>query len=145
MLIVEDNEATSALVAAVLHRDFSTESAADGIEAIEKLKTRSYAAVVLDLRMPGSDGFDVLDFLRASSPDVLPRVVIMTASVARRDMERLRDYPVGATVTKPFEVDALLETVKRCAGEWDGPALGPVIYSSTGVILLIADLLRSQI
>ena len=142
VLIVDDNDATCVLVAAVLHRDFGTEIVTDGAEAIERLKTRTYAAVLLDLRMPNVDGFDVLDYLAANTPDLIRRVVVVTAAVSEREMQRVRRYGVHSVVTKPFEVDVLLDVVKRCTSEAGGHGLGPVIYSSTGMFLLLADLLR---
>lgn len=143
VLIVDDNEATCVLIAAVLHRDFTTDAAGDGADAIEKLKTRTYAAVLLDLRMPHVDGFDVLDYLRERAPEIMRCVIVVTAAVSNREMQRVRGYGVHAVVTKPFEVDVLLDVVKRCVGESGGHGLGPVIYSSTGMILLLADLLRN--
>jgi len=144
VLIVDDNDATCVLIAAVLHRDFATDVATDGTEAIEKLKTRSYDVVLLDLRMPNLDGFDVLDHLRANAPDLLRRVVIVTAAVSQREMDRVRGYGIHGIVAKPFEVDVLLEVVKSCAGEGGGRSFAPVICS-TGMILLIADLLRNYV
>ena len=145
VLIVDDNDATCVLVAAVLHRDFATEIASDGAEAIEKLKTRAYAAILLDLRMPNLDGFDVLDYIRANLPDLLQRVVILTASVSQREMQRVRDYSVHAVVTKPFEVDVLLDVVRRCTDGESGHGFAPGIYTSTGMILIFADLLRNYV
>lgn len=141
VLIVDDNDATCVLIAAVLHRDFDSEVATDGAEAIEKLKTRTYAAILLDLRMPNVDGFEVLDTISANAPDLMRRVVVVTAAVSEREMQRVRRYGVHAVVTKPFEVDVLLDVVKRCSAS-GGPSLGPVIYSGTGVLLLLAEMLR---
>lgn len=142
VLIVDDNDATCVLVAAVLHRDFATDVATDGAEAIDKLKTRTYAAMLLDLRMPNVDGFEVLAYIDANVPDLMHRVIILTAAVSEREMQRVRRYNVHSVITKPFEVDVLLDVVKRCSGQTDGPGLGPVFYSSTGMFLLLADLLR---
>ena len=141
VLLVDDNEATAALITALLQREFAIETATDGFAAIEQLKTREYAAILLDLRMPYLDGFGVLDHLREHAPDVVKRVLIVSAALGTREVERLRDYDVCAVIRKPFEVDLLLDSVKKCAG-MTGRGFGNVLYKSTPVILLIADLLR---
>jgi len=141
VLLADDNEATCTLLTALLHRDFSVETAFDGHEAIERLRTRRYTVLLLDLRMPRADGFAVLDFLAEHQPAMLPRVLVVTASVAARELQRAASYGLGGVVTKPFDVETLLGTVKRCAGI-DGNALGPMLCSSGPVILLLADLLR---
>ena len=144
ILLVDDNEATATLVTALLHRDFEVETARDGSEAIEKLKTSRYAAVLLDLRMPHTDGFGVLDFIRDNAPDVMKRVLVLTAALSPNEVARARGYEICGIVSKPFEVEELLARVKECAGREEGNGIGSVIYSSTGVILLLADLIKGR-
>jgi CheY-like chemotaxis protein len=140
VLLIDDNEATCALVIAILHREFEVETTNDGAEAIERLKTISYAGVILDLRMPQTDGFAVLDFLQSNSPDLLPRVIVLTAAVSQRELAHVKEFPVAALILKPFDVEVLLNAVRACCGT--GGSLGSVL--STGMILLIADLLRQR-
>jgi len=141
VLVADDNEATCTLISALLRNDFVVEPAYDGLAAIAKLKSRRYAAVILDLFMPQVDGFEVLDFLRAERPDLLPRTIVVTASVGRRDVDRVHGYGVCAVLAKPFEIDVLHATVQACVGDDDSfDAAGPLV--TTGMILLLADLLR---
>lgn len=141
VLLVDDNDATAALITALLQREFVIETATDGYAAIEQLKTRQYAAILLDLRMPRMDGFGVLDHLRERAPDMVKRVLIVSAALGEREVDRLRDYDVCGVIRKPFEVEVLLDAVKTCAGA-NGGGFGNVLCTSTPVILLIADLLR---
>jgi len=141
VLLVDDNEATTALMTALLQREFQIQTATDGNEAVEQLKTRQYASILLDLRMPHLDGFGVLDYLREHSPETIKRVLIVSAALAEREIERLRAYEVCGVIRKPFDVDVLLDAVKTCAG-LAGGGFGNVLCTSTPVILLIADLLR---
>ena len=141
VLLADDNEATCTLIAALLRRDFVVEIATDGHEAIERLKSRQYAAILLDLLMPVVDGYAVLDYLRRENPDMLARVLVMTAAVSPREMERVEGSAVPAVSPKPFEVDRLLATVRECAGLGGEPPLrGPLLTS--GMLLLLADLLK---
>ena len=143
VLLVDDNEATCTLITALLQRDFDVEAVNDGIDAVEKLKTNNYAAVLLDLRMPQLDGYGVLDFLKANRPTVLRSVIVLTASLGQREMARVHGYDICAVVAKPFEVESLLALVKQCAGT-EPRSLGGTFLSS-GVIMLIADLLRQRL
>jgi two-component system chemotaxis response regulator CheY len=141
VLLVDDNEATAALITALLQREFNVQTATDGYAAIEQLKTRQYAAILLDLRMPQMDGFGVLDHLREHSPETIRRVLIVSAALGAREVDRLQGYDVCGVIRKPFEVEVLLDAVKTCAGTYGG-GFGNVLYTSTPVILLIANLLR---
>jgi len=143
VLLVDDNEATCTLVTALLQREFAVETATDGMEAVERLKTTNYAAILLDLRMPGLDGYGVLEFLKTTKPDVLRRVLILTASLTDKELSRVRQYDVCGIVAKPFEVETLLSAVKQCASH-DGSALGHFFFSN-GMMLLLAEVLRQRL
>lgn len=144
VLLVDDNEATCTLVTALLQREFVVETAGDGVEAIERLRTRSYAAIILDLRMPVMDGFGVLEYLRANKPEVLRSVLILTAALSEREISRVRQYDVCGIVAKPFDVDTLLAAVKQCAGDDSGLPFGR-FFLSNGMILLLAEVLRQRL
>jgi len=141
VLLVDDNEATCTLVTAVLQRDFRTDVANDGAEALEKLKTGKYAAIILDLLMPPPDGYDVMDVLMQTRPEMLKRTVILTAALSPREKQRMKDYPVADLIAKPFDVEALLASVKKCSGS-DGLGLGNVL--SSGMLLFIAEMIQRR-
>jgi CheY-like chemotaxis protein len=145
VLLADDNEATCTLITALLRHDFHVDVATDGREAIDRLRTRRYQAVLLDLRMPIVDGFAVLDFLKEHRPEALPNVLVVTAALSSGELERANAYGVCAIVTKPFDVETLRARVKECAATDDGIALGPVLCSSGPMILLLADLLRQRL
>lgn len=143
VLLADDNDATCALVAAILQRDFALDIATDGFEAIEKLRVREYASILLDLRMPHVDGFGVLDFLTAERPELLGRVLVLTASLSRQEIGRVGTFAVAGVIPKPFEVETLLAAVRQCAsGDGHPPHLGPLFSSS--MILLVGELLRNR-
>ena len=143
VLLVDDNEATCTLIAAVLQRDFLTEVASDGIEAIEKLKTKQYAAILLDIRMPHLDGYGVLDHIKANRPEALRTVLIVTAALAGRELARMDEYNVCAIIPKPFDVEVLLAAVKQCAALGDN-FFGGSLFKST-MMLLLADLIQKRL
>lgn len=140
VLLVDDNEATCTLVTALLQREFAVEVATDGLDAVELLRTKHYAAILLDLRMPQLDGYGVLDFLKSSRPEVLRHVLILTAALSPQELDRVRAYDIAGVVGKPFDVEALAAAVRRCAGTTNGR--GP--FFSGGMILLLAEVLRNR-
>lgn len=141
VLVADDNEATCTLITALLQREFAVDVASDGAEAVEKLKRTQYGAILLDLRMPVLDGYSVLDHLRAERPELLRRVLIVTASLAPREMQRVREYDVCGVIGKPFEVETLFTAVQQCAGTSEPQfRAGPIV--SSGMILLLAELVR---
>lgn len=142
VLVVDDNAETRTLLAAILQREFDVDLATDGLDAVERLRTRNYGAILLDLRMPQYDGFSVLEFLNESRPELLRSVVIVTALLTPRELERARRFKVCSIVPKPFDVDVLLAAVKDCV-QPDGPSVGEFCFAP--VILMIADLLRRRL
>lgn len=145
VLVADDNEATCTLITALLRTDFAVDTAGDGMEAIAKLKHRRYAVILLDLRMPLVDGYAVLEYLRMQQSEMMSRVLVVTASLAPREMARVKEYPICKLIAKPFEVDQLLAEAKRCAGQHNGDSdvRGPIL--TTGMLLFLADLLRQRL
>lgn len=141
VLLVDDSDSTNALIVAILRREFDVDVATDGREALGKLQTGRYAALLLDLRIPILDGFALLEHLSKTDGELLQRTIVVTAAVAPRDLDRVKPYPVFGIIAKPFEVDALLNAVKSCTGR-GGAGLGHIV--SGGMVLLLADFLSRR-
>lgn len=144
VLLIDDNEATCVLIHAILQSEFTCDQAADGAEAVEKLKTNRYAAILLDLKMPHLDGFGVLTFLRDNFPDRLGSVLIVTAALMAKELKAVEEFKVCGVIRKPFHVEELLESVKKCVSGSDDRATGGAFYRSSAVLLFLADLLQSR-
>jgi CheY-like chemotaxis protein len=144
VLLVDDNEATCTLITAVLQKEFATEIANDGNEAIEKLKTKQYAAILLDIRMPLLDGYGVLDYLQENRPGALRSVIIVTAALANRELSRVKQYDVFGLIPKPFDVEELLAAVKQCTAADGNLPFGSTFFGST-MMLLLADLIQKRL
>ena len=85
------------------------ESATEGGEAIRLLDGEDYALIVLDLQVPGLDGFSIIEFMREQKPALLERVVVFTG------FENVRDAPGVATVPKP-NLASLRYAIRRVVG-----------------------------
>ena len=116
VLVVEDDPGILSLMLAVLRRGgFEAESVTNGIDAISVLARRTFAAVILDLLLPRSSGYDVLEWLQNGHASILPRVIIMSAtspSIVRKHAVSQRVFRI---MQKPFDIDELLDVVGACA------------------------------
>ena len=111
VMVVDDEEGVRASIRAILEGTCEVLEAETGAEALEQLRTREVDLVMLDQRMPGEPGIDVLPRVKAADPSTL--VVLATAvHDVRTAVEALKrgayDY-----ITKPFDVDAILMLVQR--------------------------------
>jgi len=110
VLVVDDEKNIVQLAKLYLSSEgYSVESAYNGIEALEKVKTRKPDLVVLDLMMPEMDGWDVCRRLRQESD--IP-IIILTAR--GDDVDKIIGLELGADdyVTKPFNPRELVARVK---------------------------------
>jgi two-component system OmpR family response regulator len=108
ILVVDDELDIAEAVRAVLEAEgYEVETAADGAQCLETLRHRRPDLVLLDVMMPGVDGFGVLERMRQD--DVGVPVVMMSAI---RPDNRLADYDIKAFLKKPFHLETLLDTVE---------------------------------
>ena len=109
ILVVDDDSEIRTLIGAALSREgFECEFASAGDEAVEKLNSRKYALILLDLMMPRIDGQGVMNHMRFSGMDT-PIVVVTAAGQGRIDA--LSPVRVKAVLTKPFELSELVDIV----------------------------------
>jgi CheY-like chemotaxis protein len=114
-LIVDDDEPIRVMLSAIVKQNgFTVDTARDGREAIEKLKSGSYNVILLDLMMPKVNGYDVLKHLREKNPELLRRTIVATAVPERELQTKLTD-PVYKVHSKPFELPQLLADIRLCA------------------------------
>lgn len=107
VLIADDNPLVRELFAAYLGRlGARCECVADGAQALTRALDGDYAAVVLDLSMPGLDGFEVTRRVRAQRGSAL-RIVGASAHAGATERTRARAAGMDAFLTKPVELGAL--------------------------------------
>ena len=114
MLVVEDDpDLGDAIVTFLKEEGLDAKLARDGDQAMRMLDQLHPSAMILDLMMPRRDGFSVLRELRADGRIGNLPVIVVTAIFGLS--ERLYATELGAAdyVTKPFELDELLERVRN--------------------------------
>ncbi len=113
ILIVEDYVPNITVAQAFLEQfGYHTNVATSGKEAFEKIKTTKYSAVLMDVQMPGTNGFDATRLIREHEKENnLPRLPIigMTAHALSGDRERCLSVGMDDYISKPFNPDVLKE------------------------------------
>ena len=115
ILIIDDQALLRRLVFDALTRSYpeaSISQAENGRQAIEMLGSNRYDLVICDVIMPEVNGFEVLRWLREESSQADVPCVMLTGETRTEDI--VNGWCLGATsyVTKPFNVDTLLEAVE---------------------------------
>ncbi len=113
ILVVEDDSDLCSLLCDLLRTEgYHTEPAHDGPTAIERVQADRPDAIVLDVMLPGLDGFAVCEKLKFSRQTNLIPILMLTALDGRD--ARQRGLYVGADryLTKPFEPDELLQEIR---------------------------------
>ena len=114
VLIVDDEPDIRMLSRLALEAEaHDVEEAPTGEKALELVASSDFDLVLLDIRLPGIDGWGVLKALRADhTPDELP-IVIMSAHSSESTLIRARQEGCNDYIVKPFKVDDLLRIVKE--------------------------------
>ena len=117
ILVADDDPTIRLLVNATLRRNtYRLMEAADGEQTLEVARKEHPDLILLDIGMPGVDGFEVCRQLKADPDTGAIHILMLTARV--QEAERERGEAVGADgyFTKPFSPLALLETISDVLG-----------------------------
>ncbi|MBC7963835.1 MAG: sigma-54-dependent Fis family transcriptional regulator [Steroidobacteraceae bacterium] len=115
ILVADDEESMRWVLSKALKRKgFTVDLAQDGRQALELIKDNCYDLAILDIKMPGISGLDLLDKIRELKSDLL--VVIMTAEASMKNAVEAMKRGAYDYITKPFDldvIDAIIEKVAR--------------------------------
>ena len=117
ILLVEDDTINRDFAFSLLKKlGYSVDAVASGEEAVNALKSIPYDAVLMDLRMPGMDGYEATRIIRDPGSNVrnhgIP-VIAMTVRAMEGDRERCLDKGMDDYVSKPIEPRKLVEAIER--------------------------------
>jgi len=114
ILVVDDEPGLQNTVRRILGRAHDVDVASSGPEALECLARSPHDLAIVDVRMPGMNGFEVLKAIKARFPDT--EVIVMTGSISNPEaklVEALRERAFYF-IAKPFEKAVLETLVERC-------------------------------
>jgi DNA-binding response OmpR family regulator len=113
LLVDDEPRICAALAGALVSEGFDVVFVENGDEAIQATHNGLFNLVLMDLRMPGRSGWDTLEVLRQSRPQ-LP-VIIITA--LPHQQTAARKAGAGALLEKPLDIPLLLETMRNVLAE----------------------------
>lgn len=115
MVIDDERDILTCLDEVLSTEGYRVTGVVSGAEALDLLPEDPPDLVILDLRMPGMNGLELLQAMRGTHPD-LPIVVCSALGSYRNDFEIIRAN-VAAFLDKPIDLDKLVETVADLLGE----------------------------
>ncbi|WP_243722466.1 response regulator [Actinomadura sp. 7K507] len=116
VLVVDDDEVIRQLIAVNLQLEgFEVSTAVDGQDCLDKVADVRPDVITLDVMMPRLDGWVTAVRLREEPETAHIRVVMITARAQEHDVRRGHEIGVDAYVTKPFDPNQLIQTVRKLA------------------------------
>lgn len=124
ILVCEDNSITADTLTTLLHLEgHAAYFCGDGLSALTHLAAPSEPlpeAIVLDLRMPGMDGAELLERLEQNPEWTAIPVILVTATDLDEQSHLRQRYPRIRVLGKPFDPDVLLDVLKEIEAEQRG-------------------------
>ena len=112
ILVVDDERHTQELLQMCLEKaDYSVRLAASGKEALELVKSHSFAVALVDLKMPEMDGFTLIEKLHQRCVNL--GIIVISAWDETRAMISAEQLGIDSFITKPVKLDHLLRTIER--------------------------------
>ncbi len=115
VLLAEDNPVNQKLAVVLLQKaGFVVESVENGLEAVEKVQSADYDAVLMDVQMPVMDGFDATRHIRDwEGESKHTPIIAMTAHALKEDRDRCLEAGMDDYVSKPLQPQALINVLTR--------------------------------
>jgi CheY-like chemotaxis protein len=116
VLYVENDRVNRNLMAEIFTRigDMRLILAENGGEALQVAANEPIDVVITDIRMPGPDGYEILEALKSSPKTHGVPVIALSALAMRADLERAESAGFAAYITKPMDIGVMIKTVRAC-------------------------------
>jgi signal transduction histidine kinase/DNA-binding response OmpR family regulator len=129
ILLAEDNAVNQKVALHILKRlGYSANVASNGLEVLTMVEKRHYDVILMDLQMPELDGIEATRRLREAwkgRTTRTPRIAAMTANAMQGDREMCLAAGMDDYISKPVQIDELIEMLRRCK-----------VHSSDGILPL---------
>ncbi len=116
VLLVDDEVSfTTSLERVLSRRGFDVKVASDGLTALPLIAGEHFDVVLLDIKMPGMDGFQVLKEIRRFSPDI--HVILLTGHYSSNEEEAILKKGAYAYLIKPYPIPDLINLITAAASD----------------------------
>jgi len=116
ILVVDDEDALRMVLSSELSSSgYDVATASDGDEAITVIQNKKFDLVLLDIKMPKVDGFEVLKFVKKNYPAM--KVIMLTGFADLKNAIESKKHGAEDFVSKPYDLVDLLTTIERVLSE----------------------------
>ncbi len=115
VLLVEDNELNQLVASELLTSvaQAQVRICSSGPEALEAIAAESFDVVLMDIQMPGMDGYETTKQMRSAPTSLDVPIIAMTANATSRDRDRCLESGMNDFLTKPFEPNVLFRKISQ--------------------------------
>jgi len=114
VLIIEDNEQNLYLETYLLEKNgFDVVSAEDGFNGIKLVETEQPDVILLDIQLPGMDGFEVLERIRSLPQNSTVPVIAVTSHAMAGDRDRMLNAGCNDYIEKPINPDSFVMQIEK--------------------------------
>lgn len=143
LLLVDDEETfVKTLSERLQMRDLESETALDGEQALSFVDDKEPDVMVLDLKMPGINGMEVLRRVTKKFPDI--KVIILTGHGTDRDEEESRRLGVFDYLKKPVDIDVLVRRIKAAHKEKIESTMVAAAFAEAGEADTARDIIKNK-
>ncbi|HEV2316099.1 MAG TPA: response regulator [Thermoplasmata archaeon] len=127
ILIVEDNPQNLKLVSVIMRGEgYVVVGAQDAVEAQQRIEESPPDLILMDIGLPGMDGYTLTRELRRRSDTTSIPIVAVTSFAMKGDEEKAREAGCAGYITKPIDRRELLRTVRELLGPTPGTTAAPM-------------------
>lgn len=117
ILVVDDSQTMRKLINFALTKaDYAPTEAADGEEALFKLRNNRFDMMICDLNMPKMDGIELISKVRSMDEHKFMPIVVLTTELLEEKKQKARAAGATAWIVKPFKDETVLAVVKKVLG-----------------------------
>ncbi len=143
VLLVDDEvDFVKTLAQRLKLRDLKADTVHDGEHAVSFVEKEEPDVMVLDLRMPGMDGMDVLRQIKKAYPST--QVIILTAHGTDKDKEEAEKLGVFAFLKKPVEIETLVDHIKEAYKKKLEKAMSAVAFAEEGEFDTAREMMKEE-
>ena len=142
LLVDDEEEFVRTLSERLQMRDLHSELALDGEQALQIVHDEEPDVMVLDLKMPGIDGMEVLRRVRKSFPKV--QVIILTGHGSEKDEHQARRLGAFAYLKKPVDIEHLVKTLKEAFRNKVQTTMAAVAFAEAGEFDTAREMTRGE-
>ncbi|MDL1966333.1 MAG: response regulator [Candidatus Desulfofervidus auxilii] len=143
LLVDDEKEFVTTLAERLQMRDLNLNIALNGEQALKIVKDEIPDVMILDLRMPGIDGIEVLRRVRKAYPEV--KVIILTGHGTKKDEEEAKRLGAFDYLKKPVDIYTLIETIKKAYKTKIDRTMVAATFAEAGEFKTAKDILNENL